>query len=647
MTLAKFTPYLWMTAFLCSLFFINNWQLELFGGAIILVGLWAIVSLGQASKKGFHIPQSWCLRIMGGFWLLAFLSILGSDILNISIMAFCFFSVMPLSFLVMSIDGNRQSYLIIGKVLFIIFAILSVWALIQFFFLSDHFKGRATHPLKNPNSLAALLSLGFFCGVGLALGAKEKWQRLMAFAFAALVFAGVMATGSRGALFALAPVMGVFLFFMRTEVIKQWKPLLVLFVLCVGALLLSSFGGFEKENLIHRVVETVSLNDRDISNNRFALWAATWGIIKEHGVLGTGIGTYFLYFPEFRLLSDSSGAYYAHSDPLQYWVEFGVLGPILFYAFIIAVTGRTIQAVRRVSSTQQRLMILTPFFALAACMLHTHVTFNLYNLSILFAVGFLLSFWFYATQEVLKTSVKTIKFPESYSVASRITAITLPFMFIVGIFTAYIVSEHYTNKARDHLFAAELNEFANDVLMANKISLQGNYRSYLLAVNVPMTLLQEGKNLSEEQRQAIFNQAIGYLKHVQAINPRSASALYYLAKIQQLVPKDFVPETLKTSQEYYERALELDPIHIGARIELSYIYERDLLSMDRAVALIEQGVTYRYSSAKAMDLYGRQVQLYLKVGDTEKRNKAIERMRNFQKRLNRSSNKQVDKLFFE
>ena len=70
-------------------------------------------------------------------------------------------------------------------------------------------------------------------------------------------------------------------------------------------------------------------------------------MIKEYGLFGTGIGTYFLYFPEFRLAGDNWGAYYAHNDPLQYWIELGVLGPILFYAFVIAVILRTQQAFKK------------------------------------------------------------------------------------------------------------------------------------------------------------------------------------------------------------------------------------------------------------------------------------------------------------
>ncbi len=638
----KLNHYIWLTAFLCSLFFINAWQLELFASAIIFISLWSVFTLVKLTNdKGLIIPKSWCLAFMGAFWLLAFLSILGSDIINVSVMAFCFFSVLPLTFFVMILNNDEVILKTLVKIIAVVFAVMTLWALVQFFVFNDFFQGRARHPLKNPNSLSAIFSLAIFCGIGAIFYLKELKDKKWAVAFVVLMIGGLIVTGSRGAFFALIPFMTVFLFMMRDGVIKHYKLFLVIAFSSITFFFLSSFGSEISQNFAFRVFQTVTLQSENITSNRTSLWLATIDIIKEHGVFGTGIGTYFLYFPEFRLSTDRSGAYYAHSDPLQYWVELGILGPVLFYGFIIAVVARTVAAVKKASDQKDKIAILTPFFALAACMLHTHVTFNLYNLSILFLVGFLLSIWFIQTQKVLKTAVWNIQFPVSYSKASRIVLITMPFIFIVGIFSAYVLSEVYTNKARDHLFRADLDAFAKDIIMANKLSLNGNYRSYLLAVNVPMTLLQDqSDSFNEEQKKEIFDQALSYLRQVKAINPRSASTYYYLARIQQLVPKEFVPEDLKNSQSYYERALELDPIHIGSRIQLSFIYERDLLSFDRALALMEEGANYRYATSKEIDLYARLAELYLKAGNKEGRDKALQKMIAVKKRLDRSKERQ-------
>lgn len=640
-----YVPYIWLAAFFCSFFFIHAWQLPLFLSAVVLVSVWCVISLYQQSGSGLRIPKSWCLGFMGAFGFLSFLSVLGSDILNVSFMAFCFFSVLPLTFSTFVVCDTDEFSKIIGRVLIGLFVILALWALVQFFVFNEYFQGRATHPLKNPNSLAAVFSLSFIWGIGLLLHAKERKHKIWFTALCCLIFAAFVAAGSRGALLALVPVMALFLFVMRDIARENWRCLAVITVFSILALSLFDLFGTHAQNLMGRVLHSLALQDEDISNNRFALWQATIDIIKEHGLLGTGIGTFFLYFPEFRLPSDRYGAFYAHNDPLQYWVELGILGPVLFYSFVIAVVGRTVQAVQKSEDAQATLRVLTPFFALGACVIHTHMTFNFYNLSILFLAGFLLSAWFIETQKILKTKVWTVQFPATYSPLSRFTMIALPFVLILTLFGAYVVSEHYTNKARDHLLAGELEPFAEDVLRANAISMQGNYRSYLLAVNVPMTLLQEQSDmLSTEQKKDLYDQAMAYLKQVQFINPRSASAHFYLAKIQQLVPSQFIEEGTLSAQEFYERALKLDPIHIGARIGLSFIYEKELLSMDRAIKLMEEGMDYRYNTAKAMDLYGRMAQLYLKAGHAEGRDLALQKMRNFQAYLDRHEERKSRRL---
>lgn len=636
MTLKTISPFIWLAAFFCSLFFINDWQLQLFGAAVLLVFTWAVVTLVQDNNFQWKIPQSWVLRFAGAFWLLVFISVLGSDILNVSLMAFCFFSVMPLTFLVMSVQVSEKQLIVIGKGLAVLFAVLSVWGLLQFFVFSEYFNGRAHHPLANPNSFGALLNLGFFCALGWMLGVSNKTQKRLAIILTILIFGAIVATASRGAFFTLMPVLLFFIFMMREQVRANWRVCLIVLMASIGFLGLSLLATKGADSLALRAAETLSFTKEDVTSNRLALWGATAAMIKQHGILGTGIGTYFLYFPEFRLPEDKYGAFYAHSDPLQYWVELGVLGPIIFYAFIIAVIVRTVRAFKKANAIDQKLKILTPFCAVGVVILHTHVTFNLYNLSILFGVGFLLAVWFLETQKVLQTPLKVISFSKKFSPSMRTSFIALPFIIISILFSAYVTSEHFVSKARNNLLVEnDLDSFAENIVMANDISLQGNYRSFILAVNVPMTLLEQAdKNLDETKRKDIFDLALHYLTSARAVNPRSASALYYLAKIQQLVPDSFVPDYLESSEEYYRQSIKIDPLHVGARVELSKILERNNLHKDM-MTLLEDGLRYRYNTSNAMQLYGRLMEVYRRAGDKSGVKDMFLTMQAFQNRLTR------------
>jgi len=628
----------WLLAFLGALFFFNDFELESFGLSAFFLFVFSITAL--SSKKEWHVPQSLTFLFLALFWLLAFISLLHTDILNTSIMAFVYFSALPLTFFVLVIKNDEALLNTIAKAGAIIFTGLALWALAQYFIFGEHFGGRAHHPLKNPNSLGALFSLILFASVGWMLIAKTKIQSNMALILSIILIGGIIATASRGALFALIPVMGMMLFFMRDMAQKHWKCLSVLGVSALIFFGLSSFGFAQNDTMMARVTDTVSMNLSDVSSNRTMLWLASIDMIKTHGLFGVGFGNYFQYFNEFRLPNDKWGTYYAHSDPLQYWVELGVLGPILFYAFCIAVLTRTVQAFHQTKDTVMRAKILVPFFGLSAMLVHTHVTFNLYNISILYVSGFMLAVWFMATQTVLKTPIKTIKFPSSYKMPSRVISISLPFLIIGFFFGAMMISDHLTQRAKTYLMTGDLQQFGENIITAQNMGLGHNYRADLLAVNLPLTLLSTPQNFDEEQRRKIFNEGLFYLKRASAANPRSASAQYYLGLIQEDVSEDFIPEGLKSPKDYYGNALKLDPLHFSARVALV-----STLDKNDAITLLEQGVHYRYNNPQAVNYYMKLLSLYAQTGQAAKMKDISETIRNFQARVDRDTKKANQSLF--
>lgn len=628
MILQKFLPALWLCGFLCALFFFNAYELESFGLSVLFLFVWSVVTL--VPLKEWQVPKSTALLFMALFWLLAFTSLLHTDILNPSIMAFVYFSAMPLIFFTLVLRNDRTAVLVMAKGLAIIFAGLAIWALVQYFIFGEFFGGRAHHPLKNPNSLGALFNLGLFGAVGWMLVSKTKTQSNLALGLAILIFGGIVATASRGALVAMIPMMGLMLFIMREQGKAHWKCLGILAVAGIILFMLSAFGVAQNDTMLARMTDALSFNSNDITSNRITLWQASLEMVKTHGLFGTGIGTYFLYFPEFRLPSDRFGAYYAHNDPLQYWVELGFLGPVLFYGFCIAVLVRTIQAVKKTNDVMQRTKILAPFFALSAIVLHSHVTFNFYNLSILYVSGLTLAVWFLTTQDVLKTPIKILAFPSSYSIWARGAVISLPFVIIGFFFCATMLSEQLTQRAKAELIAGDFDKFAAHVMAAQRTGFGHNYRADLLAVNMPLTLLANASHLKIEERKEIFDQGLFYLRRAQSVNPQSASVYYNLGLIQEDVPKDFIPEDLKTPIEYYREALRLEPLHFSARIALSRT-----LPDQAAIALLEAGAHYRYNNPQAVSLYMALLARYAQTGQAAKMKQMAEKIR----RLERSFEK--------
>ena len=67
-------------------------------------------------------------------------------------------------------------------------------------------------------------------------------------------------------------------------------------------------------------------------SGRFELWDICWKMIREHPVLGNGIGTYMAWF---RHYSPTGGISYAHNCFMQLWAEAGLISVVIFAFFII------------------------------------------------------------------------------------------------------------------------------------------------------------------------------------------------------------------------------------------------------------------------------------------------------------------------
>lgn len=628
--------FLWSAAFLCSLFLVNAWQLEWFGGSVLLTLSWSVLMLERKIRDGWKIPKSTFLVLVGLFWLNAFLSVIRSDMPFVTFMGLSFFSVMPLTLFTFAFSPDERQMRHIGQFAAAVFAALAVWAIIQFLFLHDYFGGQARHPLANPNSLAALFSLALFPTLGWMLTAPDRKQSAAALILCTLLTGGIIATGSRGAPLAMIPALAIFAWSGRNTLKGKRTLLLSLALGVITAIVMPLLLNPEKATTILRFLGTLLQLQPDISNNRLHIWTGTWALIKDHWLLGTGgIGTFFLHYPAYRIPEEITGTFFAHNDPLQYWAETGLAGIILFYAILIAAIIRTTRALAAcpAENEKQRMLILAPFCALTAMTIHTHLTFNLYNLSILLTSGFLLAVWFAATHKVLRDGENLQALPEKLPVPARAAMVALPFLFCGYLFAACIVSEHFTKRARTHALAGELEDFATDLNIAHQAGFHSNYRTYLLAVNVPLTILRESKDtLTRKQKEELYAQSAEYLHRARTANPRTASAAYYLGYLQTLVPADVIPEGTPAPEEYYREALALDPLHLGARLALAEIHE-ERGDLKGAMDIVKEGLPYIYRSPMATDLYGQALLLATQTGDKDMQKRAVAKMLSFKSRM--------------
>lgn len=118
---------------------------------------------------------------------------------------------------------------------------------------------------------------------------------------------------------------------------------------------------------------------------RSELYAATLDLIRDHPVAGFGAS---MFYPLFEMVKPATlrdlKFFYAHSDYLQAWLEFGAPGLALLLAMAAAALWRSLSAQRRVP---QDSLPLVCGAGLAGCFAHAVVDFPLYIPFILLLVG--------------------------------------------------------------------------------------------------------------------------------------------------------------------------------------------------------------------------------------------------------------------
>ena len=247
-----------------------------------------------------------------------------------------------------------------------------------------------------------------------------------------------------------------------------------------------------------------------------------WYMIQDYFWLGTGLGTFYYYYTAYRSPLDASDGFFAHMDPLQFWMETGVLAPVLFYGVLLCVLLRTIRAVWAARANYlQRLEIMAPFCGLLALTLHTHLTFHLYMPGILLPLAVFLACWYVATEKALGCDER-IRFQPSRSIRYAISGITVVAVLVVGGWCARAA----VGIGLTHVFLADMQ--------TGRVT-QGREKLHLMGIWAPdsypnydvneakmrlLALTQNRQSLSKDQVNELYDEATFYLDKAFERNPR-------------------------------------------------------------------------------------------------------------------------------
>jgi len=293
------------------------------------------------------------------------------------------------------IDSPKRLRLIVRTVTIFGF-MLALLGIIQFFtspnkiyWMKELPQSLPFGPFYNRHHFAAYMELAMALPLGLLFsGAIERDKRPLYIFAAAMMGIALIMTASRGAMISLAAEAMFLVAFAGFRRDKASEPVvekgsraraaltraglaLALVIVVIGGAVL--FGG---EAALSRMVGTV--NSDDPTTGRAHFWSVTLDIIRDHPVVGAGLGSYGLAYTPHDSRNGAFRLEQAHNDYLQVMADAGIIGVCLTIFFII-VLFRTGFARRETDDLFRRGVATGALAGCFAVLVHSFFDFTLHT----------------------------------------------------------------------------------------------------------------------------------------------------------------------------------------------------------------------------------------------------------------------------
>lgn len=565
--------------------FYNGPQITLLAGAQALLVLWLALALIRRDD-GVPIPATAIAMAVGCFWGWLALSLSWSPVPGTSVMVFWWVGSLALAFWAYALSPECERVWRWAFGLALVGALaLCVMALVQLFLLGE--PPRAT--FVNIHSFAAMLML-------VALPATAYWltalqtvgrepERYVLGAALFLLFFTIATTQGRGTTLSL--FIGMVTLAGLTYRQARRAGLLAAAGLALGAYIAANL---LLQGAIGTRLSTLA-DPAGAAFPRLLIWKGSLQMALDHPWLGTGLGTYYLLWPQYRDPTDSTLGFFAHNDYLHLWIEAGLAGPVLLLVLYAAVLVHLVRYRKRVPEPSRSIEAAGLFCGLLAISAHSLLDFNLYILPISILAGLTLG----RLHELLTAGTAARHWslrPRAY-LRPRVyrLVVALIALFPLSYFVALGTSDYLYNRGfalagagdivgADESFAwAERLTAADDKVMLAHADL---YR-HLIAL-LPA---------DSPERPVLYREAMALLDAAQTANPYRATIHAVRARLYEENARLVGPEGPARAAQEYRRALTLDPRFFRTRTS----YARMLLETgDRVAArrVLEEGVGYWY-----------------------------------------------------
>ncbi len=583
--------------FMCSVFFVGT-DSPLIAPAILMLLAFAGIALWPNFREGWAVPRSNSFAFIMFFWLWLMLSLLWSTTPYVSTMFTIIISLLPGLFAVCILARNPEWVRVHALAMWLGIGGFAVWALIQFVFLYDNlmYGPRIHHPFLDPNSMGGLLNLGVAPAVGLFAVARGRVQVVLTGLAMAVFYAALVATQSRAGFVSCVVSSAILLPFIvwRNPAGFPWQRLAFIAAVAVLVPVLENIRGALDYNLIRPTVQETLADARSLED-RFYLWQSTWNMIKDHFWFGTGLASFFFYYPRYRMPLDRSDGFFAHMDPLQWWAEMGVMAPALFYGVLICVLLRTIHAVRTAEREDiaGRMKVMASFCGMLAVTGHAHLNYHLYMPGLLLPLSMLLAYWYISTEQILGDADKRRVFKPEGRRKKALAAMLIIVALLTGGWIARVaVSTQMMAKIQVTTTKDSMDKAMKDLRLAGIVAPGsfGRYQEYEARFRVAQ-LWEHSRTMDKEEVRRVYNEAMAYLDEAEKLNPAFTAIWDLRARLNYAVHGVIINDGYELAIKELARVVQANPLAADSRVGLANM----LLAggnLKEAAAVLEQGAPW-------------------------------------------------------
>jgi O-antigen ligase len=555
----------------------------------LVSGLWR---LGNAA---IQVPRNALLPSLFAFSLWLLLSLNWSLAPQISGLHLWIILSLPAAFLIYALaDVSHRHW----QILVVSMTGAACLLAINVIWLAHHGEARLSSVFLNPNLLSAMFNLIVLPVAAGFLYARQGERTLIWLGIA--LFTLVYAIGliqSRGAILCLLAALLILVLVCRS--LLDRKRLLLLTTLVAVALLIPTL---EIHQSIASPISVVVSGER-IDQGRLAIWGPAWELVKSSPWVGSGIGLFWLLYPQVRYATDTTAGHYAHNDYLQIWIEAGLPALVLLIVILLSTLFLYVRIMRHNESRQGRLEASGLFCGLLAVATHSLVTFNFYIVSILILCGICLG----RLNQLSGThhgKNLTLQLPRVLSTGVFRSLLVIAGLVTLGLISAEGLASHYQNQAA-------LQQTAKHYLRANASlhRAQKFLRSDALLLDhagLYSRVLQILPVSEKQKRHDLFTNSLRLLAEAERMNPLRAKLYLLRGQLYAEHPDLGGTPSTQLARRALLQAISLNPRNRHARFTLARLYLKDN-DKPAALAVLDEGLRHYYPLSVDMLPY---LQLY-------------------------------------